>query len=60
MANHSNPSRLSDGVMVLMYLLILTVLWFFGDLFTFIVGLLVISGVFASGYNNNPANHEHH
>ncbi len=60
MANHSSSQRLPDWLMLVIFLVIVAVLFFLGDTFTFVVGLLVMIGVFASGYNNNPANHEHH
>ena len=59
MANHSSSQRLPDWLMLVIFLVIVAVLFFLGDTFTFVVGLLVMIGVFASGYNNNPANHEH-
>jgi hypothetical protein len=60
MANHSESHRLPDWLMLVIFIAILAVLFIFGDLFTFIIGILVMSGIFASGYDKNPANHEHH
>lgn len=60
MANHSSSQRLPDWLMVVIFLAIMTVLFFLGDTFIFVVGLFVMIGIFANGYNNNPANHEHH
>lgn len=60
MASHSSNNRLPDWVMLLVFLTIMTALWLFGDLFTFVLGLFVMIGIFAAGYNSNPANHEHH
>ncbi len=60
MANHSDAQRLPDWLMVLIFVVLMAVLWICGDKFTFVLGLLVLIGVFAKGYNDNPANHEHH
>ncbi|WP_435353735.1 hypothetical protein [Emticicia sp. SJ17W-69] len=61
MANHSNTSQpLPSWLMLVIFLAIMAVLWIFGDLFIFILGLLVMSIIFAGGYDRNPANHEHH
>ena len=60
MSNHSNLQRLPDWLMITIFLAIITVLFFLGDTFTFVVGLLVMIGIFANGYNENPANHDEH
>lgn len=60
MANHSSSQRLPDWLMLVIFLAIISVLFFFGDTFIFVVGLFIMIGIFANGYNNNPANHEHH
>ncbi len=60
MANHSDSQRLPDWLMLLVFITIVTVLFFLGDTFTFVIGLLVMIGIFAAGYNENQANQEHH
>jgi hypothetical protein len=61
MANHSDTSKpLPSWLMLVIFLAIMAVLWIFGDLFTFVLGLFIMGGIFASGYDKNPANHEHH
>ncbi len=60
MENHSTPQKLPNWLMLTIFLAIMTVLWVFGDLFTFILGLIAMAIIFSSGYDNNPANHEHH
>ena len=60
MENHSAPQRLPHWLMLGIFLLIMLALWVFGDLFTFILGLGIMAIIFSSGYDKNPANHEHH
>jgi hypothetical protein len=60
MANHSSSQRLPDWLMLVIFLGIMAVLFFLGDTFIFVVGLFIMIGIFAGGYNSNPANHEHH
>jgi hypothetical protein len=61
MANHSDTSKsLPSWLMLVIFLAIMAVLWIFGDVFTFVLGLFIMIGIFASGYDKNPANHEHH
>ena len=45
-------------VKILVFFLILGVLGIFGDLFTFIVGTLITTLIFANGYNADNL-HEH-
>lgn len=60
MEHHTEPSKLPNWLMLLIFLIIMAVLFFLGDTFTFILGLLVMSIIFAGGYDRNPANHGHH
>jgi energy-coupling factor transporter transmembrane protein EcfT len=60
MEHHSEPQKLPSWLMLLIFLIIMAVLFFLGDTFTFILGLLVMAIIFAGGYDRNPANHEHH
>jgi energy-coupling factor transporter transmembrane protein EcfT len=60
MEHHSAPQKLPSWLMLVIFLVIMAVLFFLGDTFTFVLGLLVMSIIFASGYDKNPANHEHH
>ncbi len=60
MDNHSAPQRLPHWLMLTIFLLIMLVLWVFGDLFIFIFGLGIMAIIFSSGYDKNHANHEHH
>jgi hypothetical protein len=60
MANHFDSQRLPDWLMLVIFLVIMAVLWIFGDTFTFVLGLFVMFGIFAGGYNRNPANKGHH
>ena len=60
MEHHSEPQKLPSWLMLLIFLIIMTVLFFLGDTFTFIVGLIVMLIIFAGGYDRNPAIHEHH
>lgn len=54
----ANTTKLSNGVMLTVFLVILLVLWIFGDLFTFVVGFLIESLVFANAYDRaNTAAH---
>jgi len=60
MANHSDSTRLPDWLTLVIFLGILAILWTFGDLFTFIVGLFILALVFANGYDRSHADEEHH
>lgn len=44
--------EVSTGLLIAIYLIILTALGIFGDLFTFIVGALIITLVFTTGYDS--------
>lgn len=48
-------SKVPSWAMLVFFLLILVVLAVFGDLFTFIVGALVMTLVFANGYDRTHA-----
>ena len=50
MANQNNTS-LSSGTMLAIFVIIMIILFIFGDTFTFIVGLLIEGLVFSIGYN---------
>ena len=50
--------KVPSWLMITVYVLILAVLGVFGDLFTFIVGALIITGIFANGYDRDNL-HEH-
>ncbi|MCA0365187.1 MAG: hypothetical protein U0V04_08490 [Spirosomataceae bacterium] len=55
-------SNIAEGVpawlKITVFFLILAILALFTDLFTFVVGTLIMIGVFASGYNKEHL-HEH-
>jgi hypothetical protein len=53
----ANSSKLPTWLMIFIYLTILAVLAIFGDLFTFILGLILQTIVFAAGYNAAHADH---
>jgi NhaP-type Na+/H+ or K+/H+ antiporter len=59
MANESNNS-VPSWVMLLIFVLIEATLWFFGDLFTFLVGTFVTILVFANGYDNKHQEEDSH
>ncbi len=60
MAKHSEPKRLPDWLTLAIFLLSMVILWVFGDLFIFILGLLVLGITFANGYNRSNADGGHH
>ncbi|WP_394993743.1 hypothetical protein [Emticicia sp.] len=60
MEHHSDSQKLPNWLMLVIFITIMTVLFIFGDLFTFIIGIFIMAGIFAGGYDKNPANHEHH
>lgn len=52
MANHSSDSKpLSNGTMLLIFLILVAILYFVGDLFVLILGLLILTPIFAGAYN---------
>ncbi len=53
MTHYSVPTWLK----ITIFLGILAVLGIFGDLFTFIVGTLIMIIIFSSGYDNDQAEH---
>ena len=44
-------SKVPQWAMLTVFLVILVILAVFGDLFTFIVGTLIMAVIFSSGYN---------
>ncbi|PLK45683.1 MULTISPECIES: hypothetical protein [Emticicia] len=60
MAKSSAPQPLPSWFMLVLFILIMTILWVFGDLFVFILGLLVVGITFANGYNRSHADEGHH
>ena len=60
MEHYSEPQKLPNWLMIVIFLAMITILFFLGDLFTFIIGFFVMAGIFAAGYDKNPANHENH
>jgi hypothetical protein len=55
--SESLTTKIPTWLMIVIYLVILTILAIYGDLFTFILGLILETLVFAAGYN---ASKEHH
>lgn len=53
----ANASKLPAWIMVTVYLVIMALLAIFGDLFTFILGLILETLVFALGYNASHGDH---
>ncbi len=55
--NYKNMSKalgeVSSGLLLTIYFIIVALLGIFGDLFTFVVGSLIITLVFAAGYNRD-------
>lgn len=51
MADKTHSKPLSDGVMLVVFLIIAAILYFAGDLLTFIVGMIVLTPLFAGNYN---------
>ncbi|MFN4084458.1 MAG: hypothetical protein ACK4LB_00870 [Spirosomataceae bacterium] len=49
--SHDSTPTAPTWALLLVYILILAILGFVGDFFTFVVGFLVITLVFASAYN---------
>ncbi|NBA85130.1 hypothetical protein GVN16_05125 [Emticicia sp. CRIBPO] len=44
--------EVSTGLLIVIYFIIIAALGIFGDLFTFIVGSLIITLIFANGYDS--------
>lgn len=59
MANHSKSNRLPDWLMLVIFIVLMTILWVFGDLFVFLLGALILGLVFANNYDKAHAD-EHH
>ncbi len=52
MSNHNSETKgISKGALIIMFLLFLAIIWKFTDLFTSIVGTLLMIAVFAVDYN---------
>ncbi|MFN3784198.1 MAG: hypothetical protein ACK4R6_09780 [Spirosomataceae bacterium] len=58
MSHDSTTPSVPTWLLLLTYVLILVVLFTFGDMFTFILGILVTTLVFASGYNREHLHHD--
>ncbi|MES2796892.1 MAG: hypothetical protein V4683_13055 [Bacteroidota bacterium] len=53
MSNHKTESGgISKGLLIFMFIVFLTIIWKFTDLFTSIVGTLLMIAVFAVDYNH--------
>jgi hypothetical protein len=52
MANHNSDSKpLSDGIMLAIFLVLVSILYLVGDLFVLILGLIILTPIFAGAYN---------
>ena len=51
MSNETHPYVLSNWLAIVIFVVIMAALWVFGDLFTFLLGLLVEVIVFAGAYD---------
>ncbi len=52
MSNHGSETKgISKGLLIFMFLLFLVIIWKFTDLFTSIIGTLLMITVFAVDYN---------
>jgi len=60
MENSSSSKTLPSWFMLVLFLLLMTILWVFGDLFVLILGILVVGITFANGYNRSHADEGHH
>ncbi|WP_337044113.1 hypothetical protein [Emticicia sp. 17c] len=60
MGKPSESKPLPNWLMLVIFLLIMTILWVFGDLFTFLLGLFIMALVFANGYDRTHADEGHH
>ena len=53
MSNHNSESTgISKGLLIVAFIVFLAIIWKFTDLFTSIVGTLLIIAVFAVDYNH--------
>lgn len=59
MANHSKSNRLPDWLMLVIFIVLMTILWVFGDLFVFILGAVILGLVFANNYDKAQADKHH-
>lgn len=53
----NSSTNLSGWVLVLTFLAIMLIIGIFGDLFTFITGLIIMIAVFARKYNQEHLDH---
>lgn len=60
MAKHSESKPLPSWLTLVIFLLCMTVLWVFGDLFVFILGLIFLGFTFANNYDRKPHTDEEH
>ena len=60
MAKHSGSKPLPNWLTLVLFLLSMTILWVFGDLFVFILGLIFLGFTFANGYDRKQADEGHH
>ncbi|MFN3588144.1 MAG: hypothetical protein ACK4UP_02110 [Spirosomataceae bacterium] len=58
MSHDSTTPSVPTWLLLLVYVLILVTLFTLGDFFTFVVGFLVTTLVFASGYNRDNLHHD--
>lgn len=56
---HKNSSELSTGFYVASFLILLTILGIFGDMFVFILGLIGAVVIYAGYFTEKAANEEH-
>jgi hypothetical protein len=52
-----NISKIPSWLKISVYLIILLILGYFGDLFTFLLGVFIITLVFANGYDREESEH---
>jgi len=57
--NHEESSELSTGFYVASFLILLTILGIFGDMFVFILGLIGAVVIYAGYFTEKAANEEH-
>ncbi|MCU0323844.1 MAG: hypothetical protein MUF45_01120 [Spirosomaceae bacterium] len=59
MADNTHSKPLSDGTMLVIFLVLACILYFVGDLLTFIVGMIVLTPLFAGNYNKAHQDESH-
>lgn len=60
MAKHSGSKTLPSWLTLVIFLLCMTILWVFGDLFVFILGFIFLGFTFANNYDRKQADEGHH